>query len=62
MYNLTKAQNLALEEINDLCSLDYKSNPLVIIIRGFSGAGKSKLAETIRPTLEKSAHLILEPE
>ena len=61
-FALSRAQQDALEEIRTACSSNYRGNPQVVVVRGFSGVGKSALVDAIQEEFQEQGHLILSPE
>jgi hypothetical protein len=59
---LFSAQVEALEQLRRQCAVDYREKPQVVVVRGFSGVGKSTLVDHVQAELEGQGHLILEPQ
>lgn len=60
--SLTSAQQQAADEINQACVHNYRDQPHIIVVQGFSGVGKSFVVKSVRDELQQQGHIVLLPE
>jgi hypothetical protein len=58
---LSQAQQEIVEQVRELTTVDWRDEPRIIVVQGFSGVGKSAVTEYLREELEAEGNRILDP-